>query len=165
MDSLMNLLSLTCLSLTGPKVYSTSEDHQGYSEETMALAIVLTAFIALVIGLCLGIFVTRHCSSSGSGSSHSGSNTAATNSSSIAANESNMNNEEIHKYSVTTVSSTCLDKSDEFNQISNSTPKCFDHSSADQPLSLPPQFMTSSKHCLVTSQPLSLNPSKLDQQR
>ena len=158
MDSLMNLLSLTCLSLKGPKVYSTSEDHQGYSEETMALAIVLTAFIALVIGLCLGIFVTRHCSSSGSGSSHSGSNTAATNSSSIAANESNMNNEEIHKYSVTTISSTC-DKSDEFNQISSSV-NCYESSDIAQPMSLPPQFM--SKHCLVTSasQPLSLNPSK-----
>lgn len=47
-------------------MFSTHSDIvNGYAEETLALAIVLTAFVALLVGFFLGIFVTRQCSSAG----------------------------------------------------------------------------------------------------
>ncbi len=42
----------------GPKVF---ESVSGYSEETLALATIFTAIIALLVGFVIGILVTRIC--------------------------------------------------------------------------------------------------------
>lgn len=141
--------------IEGPKVFATSgggvvggRQFDGYSEETLALAIVMTAFVALLIGLCLGIFVTRQC-------------TNASEKRDIKSPAADSSMDEIHKYSVTTLSS--YDKNDrqsnEFNQISYAA-----ENSHHQPISLPPQF---SRHSIAStsSQPLSLNPRNLEQQQ
>ena len=123
-----------------PKIYS---DHL-FSEETLALAIIGTAFVALLLGFFLGMFVTRTCSPKDP-------KNGGTKSSSSSLTE------EIHKYSVTTISSHCDQKSidNEFNsQISVENESGFK--------SLPPQFAVTSQN---SQQPMSLNPTNLDRQR
>ena len=92
----------------------------GYSEEVLALAIVMTAFVALLIGLCLGIFVTRQCTSSANHLHHATSSKEKRIKHSSESNTTS-NNDCIHKYSVTTISSTCNESNkseSSFNQIS-----------------------------------------------
>ena len=49
-----------------PKVFTTEPFFNGYSEETLTFAIVVTAFLALLLGIFLGVFVTRFCASNSS---------------------------------------------------------------------------------------------------
>ena len=108
----------------------------------------MTAFVALVLGLCLGIFVTRQCIAPGSTGSKEKLKEKKHQSASLNESSTASGIDDIHKYSVTTISSSTCEKTDEFNQI--------------QPFSLPPQF---SRHSIAStsSQPLSLNPHNLEQ--
>jgi len=169
----------------GPKVFATEADYHefdGYSEEVLALAIVMTAFVALVIGLCLGIFVTRQCTTTtSSAANHLHHATQASpvkekrinGSTKSKSGNSNNGTNDIHNYSVTTISTNC----NESNK-SHSVDSSFKQISAYEtngntgfntgPVSLPPQFhSSSSRHSIAStsSQPLSLNPVHLENQR
>ena len=71
-----------------PKVFSS--ELNSYSEETLTFAIIVTAFIALMLGIFMGVFVTKFCSNQ---PSHKN-----------VQKESPNNNENINRYSVTTLS-------------------------------------------------------------
>ena len=74
---------------SAPKVFS-SELNNSYSEETLTFAIIVTAFLALLLGIFMGVFVTKFCSTP---SSHKN-----------VQKESPNSNENINRYSVTTLS-------------------------------------------------------------
>ena len=78
---------------SAPKVFS-SELNNSYSEETLTFAIIVTAFIALLLGIFMGVFVTKFCSTP---SSHKN-----------VQKESPNSNENINRYSVTTLSRLVL---------------------------------------------------------
>ena len=128
-----------------------------FTEETLALAIIGTAFVALLLGFFLGMFVTRTCSPK---SAHQ-QETKSPKSSSA----SSLNSDDLHKYSVTTISSHCDNNQKEVQQQSNRND--FDQASKisvenenSQFKSLPPQFTIGQNQ-----QPMSLNPNNLDRQR
>ena len=133
------------------------EIHRMFTEETLALAIIGTAFVALLLGFFLGMFVTRTCSPK---SAHQ-QETKSPKSSSA----SSLNSDDLHKYSVTTISSHCDNNQKEVQQQSNRND--FDQASKisvenenSQFKSLPPQFTIGQNQ-----QPMSLNPNNLDRQR
>ena len=78
---------------SAPKVFS-SELNNSYSEETLTFAIIVTAFIALLLGIFMGVFVTKFCSTP---SSHKN-----------VQKESPNSNDNINRYSVTTLSRLVL---------------------------------------------------------
>ena len=136
---------------------SKEELHRMFTEETLALAIIGTAFVALLLGFFLGMFVTRTCSPK---SAHQ-QETKSPKSSSA----SSLNSDDLHKYSVTTISSHCDNNQKEVQQQSNRND--FDQASKisvenenSQFKSLPPQFTIGQNQ-----QPMSLNPNNLDRQR
>ena len=130
-----------------PKPKNIYSDHL-FSEETLALAIIGTAFVALLLGFFLGMFVTRTCSPKDGPKSVQSSKSS---SSSLT--------EEIHKYSVTTISSHCDQKSTD-NEFNSSMQISVENES--QFKSLPPQFSVTNQS---SQQPMSLNPTNLDRQR
>ena len=77
---------------SAPKVFSS--ELNSYSEETLTFAIIVTAFIALLLGIFMGVFVTKFCSNP---SSHKNVQKQSPNS-----------NENINRYSVTTLSRLVL---------------------------------------------------------
>ena len=137
---------------------SKEEIHRMFTEETLALAIIGTAFVALLLGFFLGMFVTRTCSPK---SAHQ-QETKSPKSSSA----SSLNSDDLHKYSVTSISSHCDNNQKEVQQQSNRND--FDQASKisvenenSQFKSLPPQFSIGQQ----SQQPMSLNPNNLDRQR
>ena len=78
---------------SAPKVFS-SELNNSYSEETLTFAIIVTAFLALLLGIFMGVFVTKFCSTP---SSHKN-----------VQKESPNSNDNINRYSVTTLSRLVL---------------------------------------------------------
>ena len=72
-----------------PKVFTSEQLFNGYSEETLTFAIIVTAFVALLLGIFLGVFVTRFCASP---------------SSQKTVQRESTSSEDINRYSVTTLS-------------------------------------------------------------
>ena len=70
-------------------MFTSEQLFNGYSEETLTFAIIVTAFVALLLGIFLGVFVTRFC--------------ASPSSQKTVQRESN-SSEDINRYSVTTLS-------------------------------------------------------------
>ena len=76
-----------------PKVFSS--ELNSYSEETLTFAIIVTAFIALLLGIFMGVFVTKFCSNQ---PSHKN----------VQKESPNSNENNINRYSVTTLSRLVL---------------------------------------------------------
>ena len=136
---------------------SKEELHRMFTEETLALAIIGTAFVALLLGFFLGMFVTRTCSPK---SAHQQTKSPK----SSSASSLSTNADDLHKYSVTTISSHNSDNQkqqqsnrNEFDQAS----KISVENENSQFKSLPPQFSIGQQ----SQQPMSLNPNNLDRQR
>ena len=115
---------------------SKEEIHRMFTEETLALAIIGTAFVALLLGFFLGMFVTRTCSPK---SAHQQTKSPK----SSSASSLSTNADDLHKYSVTTISSHNSDNQkqqqsnrNEFDQAS----KISVENENSQFKSLPPQF-------------------------
>ena len=132
------------------------EIHRMFTEETLALAIIGTAFVALLLGFFLGMFVTRTCSPKDAPQSSPKSS-----SSSLTASD------DMHKYSVTTISSHCEDMQQQHQsqkpkqQTNNEFDPKISVENENQFKSLPPQFSIGQSQ----QQPMSLNPTNLDRQR